>query len=168
MYVENILNIKSPKVGLVNIGEEREKGNLLTKESYPLLEEAKINFVGNVEPRDIPLGKVDVAVCDAFVGNVILKYTEGFAKALLSIMKAEIMQGFVSKIGAILIKPSLKRMMKKLDYTEYGGAPLLGLKGIVIKTHGSADANAVKNTIKQCVNLVETKVIEKTSEKISF
>lgn len=167
IYVENILHIKSPKVGLVNIGDEEEKGNALSKEAYPLLKNASVNFIGNVEARDIPLGKADVVVCDAFVGNVILKYTEGFAKALLSIMKAEIMQGTISKIGALLIKPSLKRMMKKLDYTEYGGAPLLGLKGIVVKTHGSADANAIKNTIKQCVNLIETKVIEKTMDKIN-
>ncbi len=167
IYVENILNKKSPKVGLVNIGEEKEKGNTLVKEAYSLLENAKVNFIGNVEARDIPMGKADVIVCDAFVGNVILKYTEGFAKVLFGIIKNEITQGFVSKIGALLIKPSLKRMKKKLDYTEYGGAPLLGLKGIVIKTHGSADANAIKNTIKQCVNLIETKVIEKTSEKVS-
>jgi glycerol-3-phosphate acyltransferase PlsX len=166
IYMENILNINSPKVGLVNIGEEREKGDTLTKEAYPLLEQAGVNFIGNVEAREIPFGKADVVVCDAFVGNVILKYTEGFAKVLLSIMKAEIMQGALSKLGALLIKPALKRMMKKLDYTEYGGAPLLGLKGLVVKTHGSADANAVKNTIKQCVNLVQTQVVEKTSVKI--
>lgn len=166
IYVENILNINAPKVGLVNIGAEREKGDTLTKEAYPLLEQAGINFIGNVEAREVPFGKADVIVCDAFVGNVILKYTEGFAKALLSIMKAEIMQGTLSKLGALLIKPALKRMMKKLDYTEYGGAPLLGLKGLVVKTHGSADANAVKNTIKQCVNLVQTQVVEKTSAKI--
>lgn len=167
IYVENMLNIKNPKVGLVNIGEEKEKGNTLTKEAYPLLENAGINFIGNVEAREIPMGKADVVVCDAFVGNVILKYSEGFAKALLSIMKAEIMQGLTSKLGALLIKSSLKNMMKKLDYTEYGGAPLLGLKGIVVKTHGSADANAVKNTVKQCYNLVKTKVIDKTAQKIS-
>lgn len=167
IYVENMLNIKSPKVGLVNIGAEKEKGNNLTKEAYPLLENAGVNFIGNIEAREIPMGRADVVVCDAFVGNVILKYSEGFAKALLSIMKAEIMKGFSSKIGAVLMKPALKSMMKKMDYTEYGGAPLLGLKGIVVKTHGSADANAVKSTIKQCCNLVETKVIEKTAKKIS-
>lgn len=167
IYVENMLNIKSPKVGLVNVGAEKEKGNNLTKEAYPLLENAGVNFIGNIEAREIPMGKADVVVCDAFVGNVILKYSEGFAKALLSIMKAEIMKGFTSKIGAVLMKPALKSMMKKMDYTEYGGAPLLGLKGIVVKTHGSADANAVKSTIKQCYNLVETKVIEKTAKKIS-
>lgn len=166
IYAENILNIKSPRVGLVNIGEEREKGDTLAKEAYPLLEQAGVNFIGNVEAREIPLGKADVIVCDGFVGNVILKYTEGFAKALFGIMKAEIMQGTLSKLGALLIKPALKRMMKKMDYTEYGGAPLLGLKGLVVKTHGSADANAVKNTIKQCVNLVQADVIAKTSVKI--
>lgn len=167
IYVENVLGIKSPRIGLVNIGEEKEKGNSLTKEAYPLLEQSGINFIGNIEAREIPMGKADVIVCDAFVGNVILKYSEGFAKALLSIMKHEIMQGIRSKIGALLIKPSLKRMMKKMDYSEYGGAPLLGLKGIVVKTHGSSDANAVKNTIKQCVNLINTKVIDKTSQKIN-
>lgn len=166
IYVENMLNIKSPKVGLVNVGEEREKGNTLVKEAYPLLEQANLNFIGNVEAREIPMGKADVIVSDGFVGNVILKYSEGFAKALLSIMKAEIMQGMTSKLGALLIKPALKRMMKKLDYTEYGGAPLLGLKGIVIKTHGSADSNAVKSTIKQCYNLIQAKVIDKTAQKI--
>lgn len=167
IYMENIMNIKNPTVGLVNIGVEEEKGNALAKETYPLLKEANINFMGNIEAREIPMGKADIVVCDAFVGNVILKYTEGFAKSLLGMMKDEITQGFVSKIGALLIKPALKKMMKKLDYTEYGGAPLLGLNGIVVKTHGSADANAVKNTIKQSYNIVKTQVVAKTSEMIS-
>lgn len=167
IYMENIMNIKNPSVGLVNIGAEEEKGNSLAKEAYPLLKNSNVNFIGNIEAREIPMGKADIVVCDAFVGNVILKYTEGFAKALLSMMKAEITQGFISKIGALLIKPALKKMMKNLDYTEYGGAPLLGLKGIVIKTHGSADAKAVKNTIKQSYNIIVTQVVAKTSEKIS-
>lgn len=169
IYFESFMNKQSPTVGLVNIGEEEEKGNVLAKETYALLkEEASINFAGNVEARDISKGHVDVAVCDGFVGNVILKYTEGFAMSLLKMIKQSLMSKFISKIGALLIKGSLKNMMKTLDYTEYGGAPLLGLNGLVVKTHGSSDATAIKNTILQCNTFYKEKVNEKIKQKLSL
>jgi glycerol-3-phosphate acyltransferase PlsX len=169
IYFESFMNKQSPSVGLVNIGEEEEKGNVLAKETYALLkEEASINFAGNVEARDISKGHVDVAVCDGFVGNVILKYTEGFAMSLLKMIKQSLMSKFVSKIGALLIKGSLKDMMKTLDYTEYGGAPLLGLNGLVVKTHGSSDATAIKNTILQCNTFYKEKVNDKIKQKLSL
>ncbi|MBC7958447.1 MAG: phosphate acyltransferase PlsX, partial [Vallitaleaceae bacterium] len=151
IYYESFLGKKAPTVGLVNIGEEEEKGNLLTKETYALLkEDPSINFAGNIEARDIPSGHIDVVVCDGFVGNVILKYTEGLSMSLFGMIKKSLLSSTVSKIGALLIKGSLKKMMKTLDYTEHGGAPLLGLNGLVVKTHGSSDAKAIKNTILQC------------------
>lgn len=168
IYYASILGKESPKVGLVNIGVEAEKGDLLSKETYTLLkEDASINFVGNVEARDIPSGDADVIVCDGFVGNVILKYTEGLAASLFGMIKKSLLSSFVSKIGALLIKPSLKKMMKTLDYSEYGGAPLLGLNGLVVKTHGSSDAKAIKNTILQCNKYYEEKVNEKIKLKLA-
>lgn len=167
IYYENILGKKSPRVGLVNIGEEEEKGDMLSKEAYALLkEDTSINFCGNVEARELPSGNYDVVVCDGFVGNVILKYTEGFAMSLLGMIKKALLGSFISKVGALMIKGSLKKMMKTLDYTEYGGAPLLGLNGLVVKTHGSSDAKAIKNTILQCNKFYQEKVNEKIKQSL--
>ena len=166
VYVENIHGVKNPKVGLVNIGAEREKGNAVVKEAYGLLEESDVNFAGNVEARDIPKGDVDVMVCDAFVGNVILKLMEGFGKTILEIMKKELMSSLSSKIGALLAKKSFKNMKAYFDYDDIGGAPFLGLKGLVVKAHGSSNARAVKGAINQCVAFIDNDIVNKISEKL--
>ena len=156
-YVKQALGINNPRVGLVNIGTEREKGNLLVKEAYGLIEGAaksdggQFNFTGNIEARDIPLGAADVAVCDAFVGNIILKYTEGLAKGLMGMVKDELMADPLSKFGALISKGAFNRIKKRLDYDDIGGAPFLGLKNLVVKAHGSSNARAIKGAIKQCI-----------------
>lgn len=153
IYMENVVGIKNPRVALFNIGAEEEKGNALVKETYPLLKELDtINFVGNIEARDIPAGEADVVVCDAFTGNAILKMYEGVAGVLLKEIKGAIMSTTASKIGGLLIKPALKKTLKKFDASAYGGAPLLGLTGLVVKTHGSAKAQEVRNSVIQCVS----------------
>ena len=168
IYMENVVGIKNPRVGLVNIGAEEEKGNALVKETYPLLKECKdINFIGNVEARDIPAGVCDVIVCEAFVGNVILKLYEGVGAALISKVKTGMMQNLRSKIGALLVKPALKATLKSFDASEYGGAPLLGLKGLVVKTHGSSKAVEITHSIIQCVQFKQQNINEKIKEHIS-
>ena len=150
IYMEHVMGVKNPRVAIVNIGAEEEKGNALVKETYPLLKECEgINFVGNIEAREIPHGQADVIVCEAFVGNVILKLYEGVGAVLVSKIKAGMMSTLRSKIGALLVKPALKETLKSFDATEYGGAPLLGLRGLVVKTHGSSKAKEVKNSIIQ-------------------
>ncbi|MGN0203271.1 MAG: phosphate acyltransferase PlsX [Coprococcus sp.] len=152
IYMENIMGRKNPKVAIVNIGAEEEKGNALVKATYPLLKECKdINFVGNVEARDIPNGDVDVVVCEAFVGNVILKMYEGVANALIGKIKETMMASMKTKIGALLIKDELKKTLKAFDTSDYGGAPMLGLKGLVVKTHGSSKSKEIKQSILQCI-----------------
>lgn len=161
VYFENVLGVENPSVGLVNIGEEEEKGNELTKVAYQLLKEEDINFVGNIEPRDIPKGKVNVLVCDGFVGNTVLKMYEGVAETILSEIKAEIMGSFVTKIGGVMLAPVFKRFKKHYDYKEYGGAAFLGVNGICIKAHGSSDARALKNAIKVSKVYYDTGVLDK-------
>lgn len=149
IYAEKVIGIKNPKVGLANIGEEPEKGNELVKQAYGLLKDSDINFIGNLEVRDVFTGKADVIVCDGFVGNTILKTAEGAAKMILKLLKKSLMGSLKSKIGALILKNNFKSLKKELDYSEYGGAPLLGVKGGVIKAHGSSDSNAIKNAIRQ-------------------
>lgn len=169
IYMEHIMGVKNPKVGIVNIGAEEEKGNMLVKETFPLLKNCvDINFIGSVEARDITKGVCDVIVCEAFVGNVILKFYEGVGKTLLKAIKGGIMSSLRAKIGGVLIKPALKETMKKFDATEYGGAPLLGLNGLVVKTHGSSTAKEVSTTILQCVSFKEAGISEKISSKINI
>lgn len=169
IYMENIIGIPNPRVGIVNIGAEEEKGNALVKETFPLLKQCgDINFIGSVEARDIPDGAADVVVCEAFVGNVILKLYEGVASTLLSKVKGSLMESLRTKIGALLIKPALKRTLKSFDASEYGGAPLLGLKGLVVKTHGSSKAKEVEHSIYQCVQFKEQRINEKISEHIKI
>ncbi len=169
VYMENIVGIKNPTVGLVNIGAEEEKGNALTKEAYQLLKETKgINFIGNVEARDIPEGAADVVVCDAFVGNVILKTYEGVAGSLLKKVKSGLMSSFKSKTGALLIKKDLKKTLKGFSIEEYGGAPLLGLKGLLVKTHGNSKSVEIKNSIFQCVAFKEMDFNNKLKEKLDL
>lgn len=161
VYMENVLGIKNPRVGLVNIGVEEEKGNALVKETYPLLKECRdINFVGSVEAREIPAGVCDVIVCEAFVGNVILKLYEGVGATLIRKIKAGMMSSLRSKIGALLVKPALKETVKDFDATRYGGAPMLGLNGLVVKTHGSATGGEIRNAVIQCVQFKEQHISE--------
>ena len=152
IYMEHVVGIKNPRVALVNIGAEEEKGNALVKETYPQLKACEdINFVGSIEARDIPAGHADVIVCEAFVGNVILKLYEGLGA----------MTSLRSKVGALLVKPALKETLKDFDVTQYGGAPMLGLKGLVVKTHGSAKAVEIKNGILQCAQFKQADIIGK-------
>lgn len=167
VYMEYVVGVKNPKVGIVNIGAEEEKGNALVKEAFPLLKNCpEINFVGSVEARDIPAGAVDVAVCEAFTGNMILKTYEGVGATLISAIKEGMMSTTRSKIGALLAKPALKQTLKKFDVEQYGGAPLLGLKGLVVKTHGNSKAVEIKNSIIQCISFKEQKINERIAEKI--
>lgn len=167
IYMENVVGIKNPRVAIVNIGAEEEKGNALVKETYPLLKECSdINFIGSIEARDIPAGHADVIVCEAFVGNVILKLYEGVGATLISKVKEGMMSTLRSKIGALLVKPALKETLKTFDASEHGGAPLLGLKGLVVKTHGSATYVEIKNGILQCVQFKKQKINEKISQYI--
>lgn len=167
IYMENVVGVKKPKVAIVNIGAEEEKGNMLVKETYPLLKECTdINFIGSIEARDIPKGMADVIVCEAFVGNVILKLYEGLGSALIGKVKEGLMSSLRSKIGALLIKPALKKTLKSFDASQYGGAPLLGLKGLVVKTHGSSKSLEVKNSIIQCIAFSEQGINEKIKEHL--
>lgn len=167
IYMENVLGIDNPRVAIVNIGAEEEKGNALVKETFPLLKNCPdINFVGSIEARDIPNGEADVIVCEAFVGNVILKLYEGVGATLISMVKEGMMGTLRSKIGALLVKPALKKTMKSFDASEYGGAPLLGLNGLVVKTHGSSKAKEVTNSIIQCVTFKEQQINEKIKRNI--
>lgn len=161
IYFENILNINNPTVGLINIGVEEEKGDELTKASYKLLKETNFNFVGNVEPRDIPSGDVSILVCDGFIGNTVLKMYEGVSSIIFETLKEEIMGTFWTKLGGLLLKPVFSKFKKKFDYKEYGGAPFLGINGVCIKAHGSSDAKAFKNAIKAAINICENKIVEK-------
>ncbi len=167
IYMKHIVGVDHPKVAIVNIGAEEEKGNMLVKETYPLLKECTdINFVGSIESRDIPNGDADVIVCEAFVGNVILKLYEGLAKTLLGEVKKGLMTSLRSKIGALLIKPALKKTMKEFMLSDEGGAPLLGLNGLVVKAHGSSTSEDIKNAILQCVGFSEQEINAKIRENI--
>ncbi len=152
IYMREVQGVKEPRVGLVNIGAEEEKGNALCKETYPLLKACPdIHFIGNVEARDIPKGVADVYVTEAFVGNVILKLYEGVGGVLLKEMKSAMMSTARAKLGGLLVKPALKTTLKRFDSSSYGGAPLLGLRGLVVKTHGSSKAQEFRNTLLECV-----------------
>lgn len=152
IYMEHVRGIENPKVGLVNIGLEESKGNAVTKEAYNLFKDADINFIGNIEGRDIPTGKAHVIVADGFVGNVVLKLTEGMASSIFSLLKDAFMTNTKTKLSAALIKPQLEELKARTDYREYGSAPLLGVRKPVFKAHGSSDAYAFKNGIKQLIN----------------
>ena len=167
IYMENVVGIKNTRVAIVNIGAEEEKGNALVKETFPLLKECTdINFVGSIEAREIPHGEADVIVCEAFVGNVILKLYEGLAGTLVGAIKKGMMSTLRSKIGAALALPALKSTLKTFDASQYGGAPLLGLNGLVVKTHGSAKAKEVTNSIYQCVTFKEQDINGKIKKNI--
>ncbi len=169
IYMESVMGVKNPSVGIVNIGAEEEKGNALVKETYPLLAQCPdINFAGSVEARDIPSGVVDVVVCEAFTGNIILKMYEGVALTLLDKVKAGMMSTLRSKIGALLVKPALKKTLKAFSMDQYGGAPLLGLKGLVVKTHGSSKSVEIKNSVLQCLLFNRQKINDKIRERLAL
>lgn len=162
IYMESVLGVEKPRVGLVNIGVEEEKGNMLVKETYPLLKACPdINFIGSIEAREIPHGAADVIVCEAFVGNVILKLYEGLASTLVSKIKEGMMQTTRSKVGALMVKPALKNTLKSFDASQYGGAPLLGLKGLVVKVHGNATNVEIRNAMHQCKVFQQQKINDK-------
>ncbi len=167
VYMEGVMNIENPRVAIVNIGAEEEKGNALVKETFPYLKNCTdINFIGNIEARDIPKGVADVIVCEAFVGNVILKLYEGVATSLLKKIKEGFMSSFKSKMGALLSKKALKATLKDFNTDQYGGAPMLGLNGLVVKAHGSSNSIEIKNAIKQCKLFNEQNINQKIKEKI--
>ena len=167
IYMENIVGVKDPKVGIINIGEEEEKGNMLVKETVPLLKDCEsIHFVGSVESRGIPEGEVDVAVCDAFVGNVVLKMYEGVSSALIKKIKDVLMSNGKTKFGALLIKNELKDMLKEFSSEAYGGAPMLGLKNLVVKPHGNSRSKEIKNAILQCEAFVAADIAGKIAGNI--
>lgn len=169
IYMENVMGIKNPRVAIVNIGAEEEKGNALVKETFPKLKECKdINFIGSIEAREIPHGGADVIVCEAFVGNVILKLYEGVGATIINMVKNGMMTSLRSKIGALLVKPALKKTLKSFDASQYGGAPLLGLNGLVVKTHGNSKALEVKNSILQCVSFKEQGINYKIKESLNI
>jgi len=160
LYSEKLLGQTKPKIGLVNIGAEKGKGNQLTIETYELLEQSNLNFVGNIEPRDIPNGPVDVMVCDGFVGNCLLKFAEGLAKGFGTLLKRELTKNPVRKMGALILAPGLKDFKKQFDYSEHGGAPLLGINGVSIICHGSSNSIAICNAIRVAVQSYENKLVE--------
>lgn len=166
IYFESILGVKEPSIGLVNIGEEEEKGNDLTKKAYKLLRESDFNFVGNIEARNVSDGAVNILVCDGFIGNTLLKMYEGVATNIFKMLKNGIMSSTRGKIAGILLKPTLKGLVKKFDYTEIGGSAFLGAKGIVIKAHGSSNTKAFKNAIKQTIDCYDSKIIDKISYEL--
>jgi len=153
-----INDITNPKVGLLTIGEETGKGNSLIKETYPLLEKSSLNFIGNVEGRDVFQGDVDVIVCDGFVGNICLKISEGLAEAAMEMLKDEIVKSLPAKVGYLLARPAFKAFKKRVDYAEYGGAPLLGLDGTGIVCHGKSNSQAIKNAIVEASKMIKYKI----------
>ena len=168
VYMRDVVGVKNPRVAIVNIGAEEEKGNALVKETMPLLKACEgINFIGSIEAREIPYGKADVIVCEAFVGNVILKLYEGTAGALMKVIKDSLLSSTRGKIGALLAKPSLAGIKKKFDSSEYGGAPLLGLNGLVVKAHGSSKAKDITSAIFQCAVFKEQAIADKIQALMS-
>ncbi|CAM4352562.1 phosphate acyltransferase PlsX [Paenibacillus macerans] len=167
VYREKVHGIAKPRVGLLNVGTEAMKGNELTKAAYPLLKELPVNFVGNVEARDILTGACDVLVCDGFAGNILLKSLEGTAGTLFSILKREFTKSWKNKLAAAVLMPSLRGLKQTLDYKEHGGAPLLGLGGLVVKGHGSSDGGAIKNAVRQARLALQNKLTESIAREIS-
>lgn len=165
-YMKGVMGLEKPRIGLLNIGAEAEKGNALVKEAYPLMEKAPYYFIGNVEARDITAGVADVIVADGFSGNVVLKFMEGVAGTLMSLIKRELMADTRGKIGALISKPAYGRVKKAMDYTEVGGAPLLGVQGAVVKAHGSSNAHAIACAIGQAIKMVNGRVVARITEKL--
>ena len=166
-YLRCVQNIEDPRVGLVNIGAETEKGNALAKAAYPLMEQASFRFIGNVEGRDITADVADVVVCDGFSGNLILKFMEGVSDTLMGIIKKEMMADTRGKIAGLIAKPAFRRVKKTMDYTEVGGAPLLGVKGVVVKAHGSSNAHAIACAIRQAALMKRRNLVDAIEKEIT-
>jgi glycerol-3-phosphate acyltransferase PlsX len=167
IYSRNIFSIHRPKVGILSIGEEEGKGNDLTREAYKLLQQLPINFVGNVEGRDLYNGKLDVIVCDGFVGNVALKISEGLVETVRYLLKESLRSTITSQVGFLLSRRAFADFKKRLDYSEYGGAPLLGVKGVCIIGHGSSNANAIKNAIRVAAEFADRRINKKIEQEIA-
>jgi glycerol-3-phosphate acyltransferase PlsX len=172
IYMERIFNIQSPRVGLLSNGEEDTKGNEQVIEAHRLLKANAatlgINFIGNIEGRDIPVGGADIVVCDGFVGNVVLKVSEGLAESLIKLLRTEMTSTLPNKLAAAVLKPSLSKAFKRLDYAEYGGAPLLGVKGSAIVSHGRSNAKAIKNALRVARQTAETGVTSAIADGLSI
>ncbi len=167
IYMEHLMNVKSPRVGLLNIGTEEYKGNQLVRDTFPLLKDCKdINFIGSLEARDVPFDKADVIVCEAFAGNVVLKMYEGVALALISKIKETMMSSAKGKIGGLLIKKDLKNTLRVFDVSEHGGAPMFGLKGLVVKAHGNSTRKEMRIAVEQCVEFVEQDIARLIEEAL--
>lgn len=167
IYYENVMGKKNPTVALLNIGTEEEKGNQLVKDTKPLMKECKnINYIGSVEARELVSGAADVIVCEAFVGNVVLKFFEGLALTLFGSLKEGLMSSTRTKLGALLLKPALKGLKNQFDTSSQGGAPLLGLKGLVVKAHGNSSSKEIEIALKQCISFKKQKINEKIKESI--
>ena len=160
IYAQRVLGRPNPRVGLLNIGEEPSKGNDAAQKAYQLLSCADINFIGNIEGRDIPGGEADVVVCDGFVGNIVLKFAEGLGLGMFSMLKEELTASLPRKLAAAVLRPGLAKIKKKMDYAEYGGAPLLGVKGTVIIAHGSSNAKAIRNAIRVAKEAASNGVVD--------
>ncbi len=160
IYAKEVFGIDQPRVGLLNVGVEEEKGNKTTKEAYGILKDSDLHFVGNIEAREIPNGPCDVLVCDGFVGNVVLKLMEGLTMTFFDVLKEELTSSTKTKIGAALVKPAFRKIKGKLDYTEVGGAPFLGVNGACIKAHGSSNRRSIRSAIKQAILFNENNVLE--------
>jgi glycerol-3-phosphate acyltransferase PlsX len=166
VYAQCLFDLPSPKVGLLSIGEEDTKGNEVTKAAFKLLSETPVNFVGNVEGRDVGLGTVDVVVCDGFVGNILLKVAEGYAQYFVTLLRDELTRDWLSKCGAFFLKPALRRMKKRADYNEYGGALLLGVNGVCIITHGSAQARAISNAVRVAHQMIKADIVQRVRDSL--
>lgn len=167
IYMDKVMGRTNPTVGLVNIGTEEGKGTTLTKEAFKLLKESDINFIGNIESRELQNSVCDVIVTDGFTGNALIKLTEGIALMVLREMKKRFTSNMISKMGALLLKNQLLGIKKEFNYSEYGGAPILGVKGVVLKSHGSSDAMAIKQTILKAMPFVENRVVETIASSVA-
>jgi len=168
LFSKKIVGVTSPRVGLLSVGEEESKGNDLTKEVHKALKQIHLNFIGNVEGRDLYNGRADVIVCDGFTGNVALKTSEGLIEAVLKLLRDELSRNVQAKLGAFLSQQSFKRLKKRLDYSEYGGAPLIGLRGVCIICHGRSSSNAIKNAVRVAKEFAESQVNAKLEAELSL
>ncbi|MGI5836368.1 MAG: phosphate acyltransferase PlsX [Chloroflexota bacterium] len=159
-YMERVFGVSKPRVGLLSNGEEETKGNQLVQNVFPLLKAAPVNFVGNIEGKDVPCGLADVVVCDGFTGNVLIKLSEGIASSLFDVLKEELTSSFANKLAALALKPAFRKVKKRLDYAEYGGAPLLGVNGVVIIAHGRSNALAIKNAVRVAKQAVDHELVQ--------
>jgi glycerol-3-phosphate acyltransferase PlsX len=168
IYAEEVLGLPKPRIGLLSIGEEETKGNKLTIETHQMFKLSRLNFIGNIEGSDVHQGDCDVIVCDGFVGNTVLKVSEGLASVLFSEIKAAIASNHLSKFGGLLVKGPIRKLKTRLDYTEYGGMPLLGINGISMISHGSSNAKAIKNAIKSAIKIVNQDIVSKITTSLNI